>query len=141
METDQINRNLSHIPFFLGTFGWDELETKYAVKRPFAIVINTDRISQRGEHWTAVFGPEDGEPEYFDSFGFPPLIQKVQEFMDVNCKKKWIFSNNSIQHPDTTSCGRYCIEFILHRSKGSSFKNFISKFSRDTMLNERMLKR
>lgn len=128
METNQINRELSNTPNFLGTFAADELYCRGSLRRPFSLVVNTDTTHQPGEHWTAIFAPSYGPAEYFDSFGFPPLIQTVQRFLDINSSKCWYYSSNSIQNPLSISCGQYCIKFIKHRSQGKSFESFISKF-------------
>ena len=139
METNQINRELNGINEFIGTFACDQLNLKKKLPRPFALVINTDKISERGEHWTAIFAQINGEPEYFDSFGFPPLIKEVQMFLDLNCSNHWYYSSNSIQHPFSMTCGQFCIKFIKHRHYGNDLKSFISKFCSTTAHNDDIL--
>lgn len=141
METNQINYVLSNTPYFIGTFACDQLPLKKITHRPFSLVINTDKKNETGEHWTAIFVPPQGEPEYFDSFGFPPLIRSVQEFLETNSTNYWIYSANSIQHPFSMSCGQFCISFIKHRTRGMGFKSFISKFSDDTNKNDNIVRK
>ena len=141
METRQIDQELKLYPSYVGTFACDQLYFRSPLPRPFALVINTDGIRNHGEHWTAIYAPREGEPEYFDSFGFPPLIANVQRFLDVNCQKSWYYSSNSIQHPFSMSCGQYCIKFIKHRIQGKSFKSFISNFFEESSVNDTILEK
>lgn len=141
METNQINYALQHFPSFIGTFACDQLPLIRINKRPFSLVINTDKKTESGEHWTAIHVPARGEPEYFDSFGFPPLIKTVQDFLGTNSDVFWTYSANSIQHPFSMSCGQFCTTFIKYRISGKSYQSFISIFSQDTSKNDIILRK
>lgn len=141
METNQINFALNHLPSFIGTFACDQLPLRKINSRPFSLVINTDKKTDSGEHWTAIYVPSNGEPEYFDSFGFPPLIGTVQNFLEKNSSSHWMYSANSIQHPFSMSCGQFCTAFIKHRSNGKNYQSFISMFSNDTTKNDIILRK
>ena len=55
---------------FLGVFASDQLPSKISTY-PSGLIVNTDPIDKPGQHWVAMYFPNEGE-EFFDSYGFPP---------------------------------------------------------------------
>lgn len=139
MDTRQINSILKDVKHFKGTFARNKMPT--IRQRPSSIIINTDSSSEDGEHWVAMYFNRDGVCEYFDSLGFPPLHQIFYEYIDRNSTGPLIYSCAPLQQATSQLCGTYCIEFILARSRGESFKKFIGKFSRNQAFNDKLLEK
>lgn len=108
-------------------------------KFPTGIVINTDSSSEPGEHWIAVFVGKDKCPIYFDSFGLPPLHKDLISFLDINSNSTWKYNQLTLQHPESSSCGRYCIEFLKSQYYKRSLISFQNQFTSDLARNEKVL--
>ena len=140
MNTLEINRVLKSNKSFLGTFPCDVIKLLPYSIRSKGLIVNTDPKGEKGEHWTAIWFNACGSAEYFDSFGFPPLIDSVREFMEERSAGHFVYNSKTLQHPFATSCGQYCIYFIQSRSADTSYKAFVKKFSTNLTLNEEILR-
>lgn len=139
MNTDQLNKILFRVnPDFWGTFACNQCPI--IEKRPFGIVMNTDSSSGRGEHWVALWAREDGIGEYFDSFGFAPLVPDHQKYIDTMCPNGFLYNNRTIQHPSSRSCGLFCVAFIVSKLEDIPLQKFIHKYSLDLAKNDAILK-
>ena len=138
MNTSEINNHLRKIKPFLGTYPADSIPSLKGVRKK-GVIVNTDEKNEKGEHWTAIFVDENGTAEYFDSFGFPPLVASVQQFLDKTFPSNWKYNGTTLQHPMATSCGLFCIAFIKARASGKSFSSFISIFTLDLTRNEQII--
>ena len=103
---------------WLGVFARDELPNLMRVTRPFALVFNTDPHNKPGQHWLAIYGPNNGPIELFDSFGMPPSF--------YGFTNSFIHSNFSFQSLSSDLCGNYTLYFIYNRSRNISFKEIVS---------------
>ena len=91
-------------------------------------ILNLDKKGNGGTHWTALsYGGADGKNYYFDSMGvLPPedLENKI---------KNYIYNDRQYQDVNDTSCGFYCIAFIMYMhhsgANDETFKNFKSMFT------------
>ena len=64
---------------------------------PCGIIVNTDVHYKPGTHWCAIFFDENGNTDFFDSFGYPPehyghfirnfLKQNYRGSLTVNFKR------------------------------------------------------
>lgn len=127
MYSDEINDVLSTNIFFRGTWPSNHIP-KPLPKRDQGFIVNTHPCQKEGEHWIAIAILKDGTGEYFDSFGRKISVPEIQNYMNVNCSRYHI-SNRMIQHPISTSCGVYCVDFIQHRSRGRDMNSFVRGFS------------
>ena len=111
---------------FVGAFPCDLIPVKLPAP-PYGLIINTDRSKQHGSHWVSVYVTRDNHGEYFDSFGFPPLVQDIVSFLNelglCFCK-----SNFVVQHPASVACGHFAIGFLLARFRDVSFEEFLAFF-------------
>ena len=122
---------------FCGIFSVDKLPmTK--LRRPCALIINTDESSGTGEHWLAVFLPRTGSIEYFDSYGNPPQDQRILIFLQLN-SKSFIHNQNQIQSNQSTKCGLFSMGYIYFRSKGYSMKIYLKFFTKDKEYNDKFI--
>ena len=116
MNTHQINAILSYDSMtkhlFQGVYAVDVLPTTCEGM----YVINTDEQDQPGSHWVAVYNDE-----YFDSFGFPPLDQRIKDFMNPT----FVYNKVHLQQILTNACGFYCAYYLLERARGQSMEDIV----------------
>ena len=113
MYRNQIKAILSLDPpsreIFRGIFAIDELPNRSSHG---AYVVNYDESDKPGSHWVAIY-VEAGSVEYFDSFGQPPLDERLQTFVG----EYYTYNPFQLQQTLGNACGFYCTYFILKRSR------------------------
>ncbi len=97
------------------------------VNVPCALVANTDVSSGEGKHWVAFYIDKDRSGVYFDSYGKPPCLQAFKTFLKRNCTD-WTHNKQLLQGPITSTCGQYCIYFLVHVSRGYSMSEIQRAF-------------
>ena len=100
---------------WLGTFARDKIPDIQHEKRPWALVFNTDKSSEPGEHWLALFAEKDKKVEMFDSYGLSPTFYS---FTDNDFRS----SSRTIQALGSSVCGHYCLLFLYLRAQAHSFE-------------------
>lgn len=102
-------------------------------------ILNLDRESGTGTHWTCFRVTANGLSLYFDSFGFipPKELSKKLGYYSYNGKK--------IQSLNTDSCGWWCLACIKYceerANQTEAFGKFISLFKNKPNYNEKWLER
>lgn len=134
MYDGEIEAELETCDSFQGVFMSDTIPTNFKSSKQ-GIIINLDSSEEIGSHWVAFWRNTDGSGEYFDSFGAPPPFH-IQTSLEVLSQSELIYSNVSLQHESSSSCGLYCIFFIKHKCLGLSLPCILSHFSRSKGLNE-----
>ena len=108
------------------------------IEYPSAYIVNTDESYNPGEHWVAFyFKSEKSLPEYFDSYGLPPMKLSFYKFLS---KDKFRFSTKVLQGPFSTTCGDYAIFFVIHRVQGFNMNRILTKFTTNTSNNDSYVK-
>ncbi|MCP3681362.1 MAG: hypothetical protein GY861_01610 [bacterium] len=97
------------------------------VNVPCALVANTDVSSGEGKHWVAFYIDKDRSGIYFDSYGNPPQLQSFKTFLKRNCRD-WTHNKKLLQGPITSTCGQYCIYFLVHIARGYSMSDIQNAF-------------
>lgn len=138
MDTNQINKSLRNVSSFIGTFPADRIPVVKA--RPASFVLNFDKHDSQGSHWVSLILLPNGESEYMDSFGLPPLQQDILNYIKKN-SKAYTFNCQQFQHPLAISCGLYAIHFIKHRYRNLSFESFSAHFSKNLANNENVIQK
>ena len=87
-------------------------------------------------HWTCLL--KDGKHYYyFDSFGFV-ASQEVEDQIG-----EYIYSDQDIQHINSTSCGWFCLVWMKlmqqHKDKETAYSAFLNLFSKKSKDNEKIL--
>jgi len=108
------------IPYYLTTGNYSK----------FGLIVNFDKHNNVGSHWVAIFVPR-GKPfmEYFDSFGRRPTYSTIKSFLKQ--RKFYIYNNIKLQSVLNTTCGQYCLFYLICRALDISPKRIISFFSKD----------
>ena len=119
---------------FKGVLAFDELPKK--IKKPSAYIINTHPRDKKGEHWLAIFYLENGNAEFFDSFGLGPIFYGLDQFL-ISTSKSCYYNTVALQSLDSDYCGFYCVLFILFKCLKISFLNFLNYFDENTLKNDR----
>jgi hypothetical protein len=97
-------------------------------------ILNTQCICSYGEHWISVYYPRLGPIEIFCSFGYGP-----NTYQFLNIRKNYKYNNKQLQSLNSTTCGHYCCAFLIHRTNGFSFNQFINLFTNNTEFNDRLV--
>lgn len=129
MDTRQLGRILKeHLRLsYYGVCAEDELpDTINDVRRPLAIIVNTDPSSQDGTHWTAIYLHRNGSGEFFDSFGRAP-DKPVKRFLDRHASNGWSYNIRTVQALFSTLCGAYCVQYLeaRHQNKTLPFSTLL----------------
>ena len=119
-----------------GIFMKDELPSK--LTKGFYIINLQSSTEGNGTHWVALYyNPVFSY--YFDAFGFIAPME-VQ-----NKIKPYAYNDKQIQDLNSSSCGYYCIAFIMFLYGKQDIENlyriFINLFSNDTYKNDEVLER
>lgn len=139
MNEIEINEYLIKDPLtslkFRGVVSYDELLFCGCEPSNGIYVVNLDESTGSGSHWV-VLNLETGMSEYFDSLGNRP--HKLREFL-LNRKCDYVYNSEKLQADGSDVCGDYCVLFSFFRSRGITFKEFISFFTNDFSLNDKMV--
>ena len=139
MDTTTIRKLLKTFKCFKGVFPSDKLP--YQAKLPLNIIVNTDPSHKPGQHWVSISINAQGFGYYFDSFGLPPLVNNIIEFLNTKSTAGWKYNKYQIQNVNSSTCGNYCVLFIIFKCSNQSEKKFLRHFGRDTMKNDINMKR
>ena len=137
MNTKEIYESLKHYNCFIGVFPLDLLPN--VTQLPAALVVNTDKAHEPGEHWIAIYLKTNGKGQYFDSFGMPPFKEELIDFMELNCPKGWTHNKIMFQNILGITCGHYCVLFIKLRCRKYSYKDFTLLFTNVTRINDEVV--
>ena len=122
---------------FGGVFPSDELPSRVPEgKRLF--IANTDPAAEPGQHWVALYFGKGPHCTYFDSYGLPPFVGGIDRFIDGNAEC-WTYNEKSLQDPNSTMCGHYCVFFAVHLCDGMSLGRIQRMFHKDKQWNDRMV--
>lgn len=130
MFSSQIASALKSDPYvsdcFLGVFPSDRLPSK--TRFPAAVVANTDPASKKGKHWVCYYFDNDGNADYFDSYGLFPPNEHLQNFLVNSTCRTYKCNNVQLQGFDSKVCGQYCIAFLAKRARGQSMSDIVEFF-------------
>ena len=90
-------------------------------------IINTDDHTKPGDHWVAIIKEKKG-CFYFDSLGFPIYKSDILDVLKNNKINKYKYNCQQIQPLTSSTCGLYCIAFILSYVHGDTYEDFLKRF-------------
>ena len=134
MNTSTIKRLLRTYKCFKGVYPSDMLPINMSL--PLRIIINTDPHDKPGQHWVSVSIDKQGNGYYFDSFGFPPLVESIYKFITTRATNGWGYNRTQIQDVTSSTCGKYCVLFIIYMCNNLSHKEFTRQFGYNTKAND-----
>ena len=128
LNGDKVLRNI-----FNGVYASNKLPAK--PQKPFAIVINLDEHHEPGSHWVAVYASENNDMQYFDSYGRPPTLYSIINFLK-RAGGRWTYNEVCLQNPLTTVCGQYCLVYLWMKSRNHNLRDFVELFGANTTSND-----
>lgn len=142
MNGETLGRVLAEDPFtsnadYLAVLTLDELPKEPLNRQgTIAFIVNTDPSNEIGEHWVAVYGDKySPRMEYFDSYGIPPFRDAFERFFNYQ-KRGWIRNQRALQGELSSTCGYYCLYYLLLRCRGHRMKDITLPFSEDRNTND-----
>lgn len=126
MDSEEIYNLLRNDPntknCFIGVYGLDQIPLR-SIKYPCCLVVNNQPSNLSGEHWLVIAKDENNYGYFFDSYGNPPKHEELLTCLGF-CDD-WSYNTRHLQSLFSTTCGQYCVYYILHHSKGFSSQQII----------------
>lgn len=99
------------------------------LERDTYYIVNLDPSNEPGSHWVVCFKKRNPLEKnvYFDSYGFPPTLPEIKEFMG----KDFDYNTRCLQQPLSTACGQWCILFVWEQLLGHPLKCLHKRFPTD----------
>lgn len=139
MDTKTIYRLLKTYKCFKGVYPSDKLP--YNAKLPLHIIVNTDPSHKKGQHWVCVSINKQGKGFYFDSFGLPPVVPEIHKFIQTKSTAGWTYNRQQVQNIKTSTCGNYCVLYMIFKCNNLSHSVFMREFGKVTMKNDIKMKK
>ena len=108
----------------------DQLPKMQLHRFPCAYIVNTDPSNMRGKHWVAFYFNENKNGEFFDSYGHSPghYNRTFLDFLQRN-GRKYLYNHKMLQSVHSELCGQFCIFYLMHKVRGYSMQEIISRLS------------
>ena len=136
-EFQQYFKNISVVnKQFLKVTSIDKIPTE--IKEKHFIISNLSPSNEVGSHWITLIRSEKDTLEIFNSLGMTS-IDRLQPYLKFKKRVNIIFNEQPFQSNESTSCGFFCIYFIVHRilNLDMSFEHLLEHiFSNDCQINE-----
>lgn len=139
MDTKTIIKLLKTYSCFKGVFPSDKLP--YSAKLPLNIIANTDPSDKPGQHWVCLSINQRGKGYYFDSFGLPPMVSSLHEFLETRATAGWSYNRKQIQNIKSSTCGNYCVLYTIYKCSNRSNAQFMRQFGKSTLNNDIKMKK
>jgi hypothetical protein len=121
---------------FLKVISIDEIPKD--IKNKHFIISNLSPSNEAGSHWITFLRSENDTLEIFNSLGMAS-IESIKPYLNFKKRLNIVFNEEKFQGNDSTSCGFFCIYFIVHRllNLDMSFDHTLEHiFSSDYEINE-----
>ena len=132
MNAGQISKILRIDPYtsksFCGVFAADQVPVNEIISVPYSMVINSDPSGQPGQHWMAVYVNSTRNGVFFDSYGRKPCQNIFIKFLKINCGNDWVYNDTVLQNPFLSTCGQFCVYFLVFMSRGSNLGDIVASF-------------
>lgn len=90
---------------------------------------NTDPLGKEGQHWLAFYYDINGKCTFFDSFGHSPAFFGLEAYIEKT-STKWEYNTQQLQSIFSSTCGYYCIYFILLKSRNFKMCDILNLFNK-----------
>ena len=118
--------------------GFATPDTKiYITHKPALIILNTDKSNGPGEHWCVAIFLKNNVCEFFDPYGFSPVVYDFKHIL-LEYAHKIKFNTKRVQG-NAPTCGHHCIFFALNRSRKKSVEKIMRVYSMNLKQNDAMV--
>lgn len=130
MKAKELYQVLSYFckPSFGGVWSVDTFQECHLKNKLY--IVNTDRRNGPGIHWVAVYFPKNGHPEYFDSFGRPPIRSCVRVMTEHT--DHYVYNTRQLQPLTSDTCGHFCVLYATLRCSNFKLDSIIDLFQDPT---------
>lgn len=93
-------------------------------------------LGEPGTHWSGLFLPKRGRPEWFDSFNLTPspaVFKQLKRYPNIK------HGRQVLQGLDSDVCARYVIFYIACRMGGYKIKEFYNCFGSNNFVNDHLV--
>ena len=122
---------------FRGVYPSDRLPSCLATGQDHALLVNCANSKSAGTHWVALYRDSFGVLYYFDSFGLPPTVPSIIQFIKTNSSVQK-HNRKTLQSVTSKTCGLYCAYFIEKMCGGANMNQISQAFS-DVARNDRRI--
>jgi len=98
--------------YYRNVYSVDEIPNNLKIRQ--FLIVNLSKKSEPGTHWIAIVRSEKKIYEVFNSLGYNNL-DSLLPYMRLRIKADVVFNEEAFQLTDSTTCGLFCIYFIVHR--------------------------
>ena len=138
--------NAKQLTHFLEKRGLDVAVTsvdeipRRPIQKPAGLIVNTDPSELPGKHWVCFYLPKKGPAEFFDSLGHSPEYYHAifRSFLMTN-GPQYLHNTKRLQDYGSPYCGEYCLDFLIQRQKGVSYKSFLKQCGDDYTQNNSLV--
>ena len=135
-----------YIPNFVNVYSMDNIDYELIKQRLLqgkgsSCIINTSKASEKGEHWVAVhFSDYQGNCEYFDSFGLPPIQLGVQRLCELSPSSSYSWNETGpLQDAldnKSIACGYHVLFYLYAKQKTNlSLHEIVQKYYTESLSN------
>jgi hypothetical protein len=97
-----------------------------------SFLITQFKSGEQGQHWLAIYYDYNGKCTFFDSFGHSPAFFGLEAYIDKT-STKWEYNAQQIQSIFSSTCGYYCIYFILLKSRNFEMNEILNLFNKTNL--------
>ena len=107
--------------------------SKREMKRKYLFyIVNLDPSDKPGSHWVLCFLRKFASDIYFDSYGFPPVVDDIKDFMGED----FLYNDKQVQYPLSSSCGQWCLFVAWHQVLNFNLESIGERFGKDLLKND-----
>ena len=139
MNENEINKKLTKVHNYLGTYALDELQNLRIRLLPSFLIINLDLRKNTGTHWIGL-ALYHNDIYVCDSLGtilptsrFPT---ELVNFLHLFSFEKRLHITKQLQPLSSSLCGKYTVCFIYIMSVTNNYSSFLSYFSLNFGIND-----
>lgn len=127
---------------FVGVYSSDRIPLECYKLENFCIILNLDSHNEPGSHFVSIYSTNK-HLEYFDSYGLPPFIPKIVEFLRYLTRKNNValkINKIRIQSNKSVFCGVFCFAHLLSKGLFFTLNDYISIYSKSILeLNDKIV--
>jgi len=127
---------------FVGVYSSDRIPLKCYKLKNFCMILNLDSHNEPGSHFVSIHY-KNNYLEYFDSYGLPPIIPKIIDFiryLTTNKNAALKINKKKIQSNTSMFCGLFCLGHLMSKNLMFTMDDYVSIYSKNTLeLNDELV--